>query len=113
MEDLFSVDCEVGFILRLSVAWVGGGIFYLFVLRPALRRSGDGGREVNRYAAAEFKVLVDICFFLIVVTGISLTFDRLSGGVAGVWYVVVSGGEGVRLACGCSCWRRGGGGGRS
>ena len=75
--------------LTASVAWVGGGIFYLFVLRPALRRSADTGREVNRYTAAEFKVLVDVCFFIIVVTGISLTFDRLSQGVTGSAYVIV------------------------
>ena len=51
-------------------------MFYLFVLRPALRRSEDQGREVNRHTAAEFRVLVDVCFFVLVVTGISLTFDR-------------------------------------
>ena len=75
--------------LTASVAWVGGSIFYLFVLRPALRRSADTGREVNRHTADEFKVLVDVCFFLIVVTGISLTFDRLSQGVTGLAYVMV------------------------
>ena len=75
--------------LTASVAWVGGSIFYLFVLRPALRRSSDNGREVNRHTAAEFKVLVDVCFFLIVVTGISLTFDRLSQGVTGTSYAIV------------------------
>ena len=75
--------------LTASVAWIGGSIFYLFVLRPALRRSADTGREVNRYTAAEFKVLVDVCFFLIVVTGISLTFDRLSQGVTGPAYALV------------------------
>ena len=75
--------------LTASVAWVGGSIFYLFVLRPALRRSSDSGREVNRYTAAEFKVLVDVCFFLLVVTGISMTFDRLSQGVTGTSYVIV------------------------
>ncbi len=75
--------------LTASVAWVGGSIFYLFVLRPALRRSADTGREVNRNTAAEFKVLVDVCFFIIVVTGISLTFDRLSQGVTGSAYVMV------------------------
>ena len=75
--------------LTASVAWVGGSIFYLFVLRPALRRSADTGREVNRHTAAEFKVLVDVCFFLIVVTGISLTFDRLSQDVTGPAYVLV------------------------
>jgi uncharacterized membrane protein len=75
--------------LTASVAWVGGSIFYLFVLRPALRRSADTGREVNQYTAAEFKVLVDVCFFIIVVTGISLTFDRLSQGVTGPAYAIV------------------------
>ena len=75
--------------LTASVAWVGGSIFYLFVLRPALRRSPDSGRDVNRFTAAEFKVLVDVCFFLLVVTGISLTFDRLSQGVTGTSYVIV------------------------
>ena len=75
--------------MTASVAWVGGSIFYLFVLRPALRRSSDTGRQVNRYTAAEFKVLVDVCFFVLVVTGISLTFDRLSQGVTGPAYVLV------------------------
>ena len=75
--------------LTASVAWVGGSIFYLFVLRPAMRRSTGEGREVNRHTAAEFKVLVDVCFFLILVSGISLTFDRLSEGVTGVGYVMV------------------------
>ena len=77
--------------LTASVAWVGGGIFYLFVLRPALRRSEDQGREVNRHTAAEFRVLVDVCFFVLVVTGISLTFDRLSEGVTGPAYAIVLG----------------------
>ncbi len=72
-----------------SAAWVGGSIFYLVALRPALRKSGEGGRIVNRYTAAEFRVLVDICFFIIVVTGVSLTFDRLEGSAAGPVYVAV------------------------
>ena len=66
-------------------------MFYLFVLRPALRRSEDQGREVNRHTAAEFRVLVDVCFFVLVVTGISLTFDRLSEGVTGPAYAIVLG----------------------
>ena len=77
--------------LTASVAWVGGAIFYLFVLRPALRRSENEGREVNRHTAAEFRVLVDVCFFILVVTGISLTFDRLSQGVTGATYAIVLG----------------------
>ena len=74
-----------------SVAWVGGSLFYLIVLRPAVRKSGESGSRVNALAAAEFRTLVDVCFFLILVTGISLTFDRLSGGVAGAAYAAVLG----------------------
>ena len=74
-----------------SVAWVGGSIFYMLVLRPALRKSEGAGRVINQDTAAEFKVLVDVCFFLILVTGISLTFDRLSAGVTGPVYVMVLG----------------------
>ena len=77
--------------LTASVAWVGGGIFYMFVLRPALRKSNGAGRSINRDTAAEFRVLVDVCFFLILVTGISLTFDRLSVGITGPGYVAVLG----------------------
>ena len=63
----------------------------MFILRPALRRAENEGREVNRHTAAEFRVLVDVCFFILVVTGISLTFDRLSQGVTGAVYVIVLG----------------------
>ena len=77
--------------LTASVAWVGGSIFYMFVLRPALRKSNGAGQAINRDTAAEFRVLVDVCFFLVLVTGISLTFDRLSAGITGTAYVMVLG----------------------
>ncbi len=77
--------------LTASAAWVGGSIFYLLVLRPAVRGGNESGRLVNQRAAAEFRVLVDVCFFLVLVTGISLTFDRLSAGVTGAAYVGVLG----------------------
>ena len=90
LNDLFLV--AVRWIhIAASAAWIGGGLFYLLVLRPAVRESGESGSRVNALAAAEFRTLVDICFFLILVTGISLTFDRLSSGVAGAAYVAVLG----------------------
>ena len=74
-----------------SVAWVGGGLFYLIVLRPALRKAGESGGRVNALAAAEFRTLVDVCFFMLVITGISLTLDRLTSGAAGLAYAAVLG----------------------
>ncbi|MCY4653025.1 MAG: hypothetical protein OXC95_07660, partial [Dehalococcoidia bacterium] len=77
--------------LVASAAWVGGSIFYLFVLRPALRRDPEAGRTINEITAAEFRVLVDTCIFVILVTGIILTFNRLNVGVTGPSYGIVLG----------------------
>ena len=75
--------------LVASAAWVGGSIFYLFVLRPALRRSPEAGRKINETTAAEFGTLVDTCIFVILATGVILTFNRLTGGAAGPSYGLV------------------------
>lgn len=69
-----------------AAAWVGGSMFYLIVLRPALRRSPGASRAINTAAAAEFRALVDTCILVLLVTGIILTFNRLTPGVIGVPY---------------------------
>ncbi len=74
-----------------SAAWVGGSVFYLFVLRPAMRRFPAEGRKINEVTAAEFRVVVDTCIFVILVTGIILTFNRLNIGVTGASYGIVLG----------------------
>ena len=69
-----------------AVAWIGGGLFYLLVMRPALRRSPDPPRvEVTR----EFRALVDTTIFVLLATGIILTLERLTPGVVGPSYVAV------------------------
>ena len=72
-----------------ATAWVGGSIFYLFVLRPALRKSAERGREINIAAADEFRAMVDTAIFVLLATGIILTFNRLTPGVIGVQYALV------------------------
>lgn len=74
-----------------AAAWVGGSMFYLFVLRPAVRRSGEPGRAVNVAAADEFRALVDTTIFVLLASGIILTFNRLTPGVVGVQYAAVLG----------------------
>ena len=70
-----------------AAAWVGGGLFYLLVLRPALRRSPDSSRLLSAAAASEFRAVVDTSIFVLLATGIILTFNRLEPGVVGVPYV--------------------------
>ena len=74
-----------------AAAWVGGGIFYLIVLRPALRRRPEASRLAGTAAATEFRALVDTCVYVLIATGVILTLHRLTPGVVGVPYVVVLG----------------------
>ena len=76
--------------LVAGAAWVGGGLFYLLVLRPALRRSPDSSRLLSA-AAAEFRAVVDTAILVLLVTGVILTVNRLTPGVAGVPYVATLG----------------------
>ena len=73
-----------------AVAWVGGGIFYLMVLRPAFRRN-DPGRETHRAIGEEFRSLVNTAIIVLVVTGAILTASRLTVDTITVPYVVVLG----------------------
>lgn len=74
-----------------AAAWVGGSIFYLIVLRPALRRSPEGSRLINLATATEFRALVETCVYVLIVTGVILMLHRLTPGVVGTSYIVVLG----------------------
>ena len=63
-----------------AVVWVGGSIFYLLVLRPSLSVPGAVQSRpllesaINR----QFRDLVDVSIIALIVTGVVITFDRLS-----------------------------------
>jgi uncharacterized membrane protein len=71
-----------------AVAWVGGGIFYWIVLRPALSTEGVQP-AVRRFIAAEFGQLVTLCMWALVITGGILAFIRLSDQAATTTYAAV------------------------
>ena len=77
--------------LVAAAVWIGGSLFYLLALRPALRRSPESTGLLSAATAAEFRALVDTCIFTLVATGAILTFNRLSVGVVGVPYVATLG----------------------
>ena len=54
-----------------------------------MRRSPEAGRKINEATAAEFGTLVDTCIFVILATGVILTFNRLTAGVTGPSYGLV------------------------
>ena len=72
-----------------AVAWVGGGIFYLMVLRPGLRRAGGGTPQSNRAIGEEFRGLVGTAIGVLLVTGIILSASRLTADTVTTPYVAV------------------------
>jgi putative copper export protein len=71
-----------------AAAWVGGSIFYLVALLPALRAGGpvpDVAAKVGGY----FRTLVNTSMGVLLLTGVYLTFDRLSSAMLGLTYLVV------------------------
>lgn len=71
-------------------AWVGGSIFYLLIVVPALRIGGPAP-AVAAQVAALFKRLVNICMGALLLSGAYLTFDRLTQTTLGLPYLVVLG----------------------
>ena len=74
-----------------AVAWVGGGGFYLLVLRPAIRRSQGLPPETGAAIRDEFRGLVTTAIAVLLLTGAILSVARLTGDAATLPYAVVLG----------------------
>jgi uncharacterized membrane protein len=77
--------------LIAASAWLGGSIFYLVVLLPASRSGGTAPPALAAQTAALFRRLVNACMGVLLVTGVYLTFDRLTSTSLGVAYLVTLG----------------------
>ena len=74
-----------------AVSWVGGGIFYLLVLRPAIRRAQGMPTETGTAIREEFRGLVTTAIAVLLLTGVILSVARLTGEAATVPYAIVLG----------------------
>ncbi len=76
-----------------AVAWVGGGIFYLMVLRPAIRRARGQAQglppETSRAIGVEFRGLVSTAIAVLLLTGVILSVSRLTQDAVTSPYVAV------------------------
>tara|TARA_B100000408_G_C10212689_1_gene187614 strand:+ start:218 stop:709 length:492 start_codon:yes stop_codon:yes gene_type:complete len=78
-----------------SVAWIGGSAFFALVLRPVEKANPDAVRPILQPLSSVYRELVDISVIAIIITGLILMFDRLTGNDASpVWFIVL----GVKLA---------------
>jgi putative copper export protein len=76
--------------LIAAAAWVGGGIFYLVALVPALRETGPAA-ALSTKIGAYFRTVVSTAMGVLVLTGVYLTFDRLTTATLGPAYLIVLG----------------------
>ncbi len=74
-----------------AVAWVGGGAFYLLVLRPAIRRSQGLPPDTGAAIRDEFRGLVTTAIAVLLLTGAILSVARLTSDAATIPYAVVLG----------------------
>ena len=93
MWDLFDIlSLAVRWVHAISSAvWIGGSVFYLIVLRPALKdaeRSGGVPRKlVSRLVALHFREWVHVSMIALLVSGAILTFDRLTEPTVSALYI--------------------------
>ncbi|MBM2827212.1 MAG: hypothetical protein HW403_1276 [Dehalococcoidia bacterium] len=90
--DLFRVGLRWAHALA-AVTWVGGGLFYLFVLSPAFNKVNDSDtrRQFGSVIALEFRGVVRTAIPVFLVSGALLTLDRLTRSQLPPSYVVVLG----------------------
>ena len=85
--DWILVAIRWGHVLA-AVAWVGGGMFYILVLRPAFSRNPVSG-ETGRSVGAEFRGLVTTAIGVLLITGVVLAVSRLTADTVTTPYVGV------------------------
>ena len=72
-----------------AVSWVGGGVFYLMVLRPAIRRSQGLPPNTGAAIRDEFRGLVTTAIAVLLLTGAILSVARLTSEAATIPYTAV------------------------
>lgn len=72
-----------------ALAWVGGSIFFAVVLRPVASANPQAMRAVMGPIGSAYREVVDISIAAVLVSGIVLMFNRLTGNDATVSWAIV------------------------
>ena len=70
-----------------AVAWVGGSLLHVLVLRPVLQ-AYPSSSSIAQAFAIQFRSVIDVCILTLLVTGSIMLFDRLTPGNLGLAYIV-------------------------
>ncbi len=72
-----------------ALAWVGGSMFFALVLRPVSVAEPEAMRGVMKPIGSVYREVVDLSVAAVLVSGIVLMFDRLTGNDASVAWAIV------------------------
>jgi len=72
-----------------AVAWIGGSAFFALIVRPAQLMDPDGVGKIVKRFTGPYRELVDASVITLVVSGLILMFERLTGDDATVTYFIV------------------------
>lgn len=70
------LDIIRGMHIAAAILWVGGGLVYLLVVRPAFQRQPPG--PVLPAIQQRLRDLTEVCIWVALISGAILTFDRLT-----------------------------------
>jgi putative copper export protein len=71
-----------------AVAWVGGGMFYILVLRPSFRRAAAPS-EFKYAIGVEFRGVVSTAIAVLLLTGVVISLSRLTSDAVTTPYIGV------------------------
>ncbi|PZC48659.1 MAG: putative membrane protein [Chloroflexi bacterium] len=72
-----------------AIIWVGGSLFYVLVVRPAISRYGAPSAEFRRGLGENFGSIVELCILTLLVTGAILAITRLTATYTGALYAII------------------------
>ena len=72
-----------------ATTWLGGNIFYIFVLRPQQKRFLDSKSPLLIALAEQFRSVIGTCMIILITSGTLLLFDRITHPTTTPTYVAV------------------------
>lgn len=77
--------------LTAAVIWIGGTLFYLLALRPAVDTGEKAAawNTIRQAVEGRFHEIVQVCIWTFLISGAVLTYDRLTSVNPGLDYIAV------------------------
>lgn len=69
-----------------AVVWLGGGVYFVLALRPALQEADSAGQALVAAAQRAYGEWAQVATIVLLGSGVVLTFERLSDGTGGLTY---------------------------